>query len=96
MRAFVEPVTARMIAAAFDACQLHTENDEPGDDEAYAAIYRAMRAVSPDVGLVKALCDALEISRATINRLEVKHGTFSSVRGTLDVIDAAIAKVKGE
>ena len=41
------------------------------------------------------LLGALEVARSTIRRLEVKHGTFSSVQGTIDVIDAALAKTKG-
>lgn len=43
------------------------------------------------------LLAALEMAKATIERLEVKHpGGFSSCSGTLDVISAALAKARGE
>ena len=43
-----------------------------------------------------AMREALELAEATIKRLEVKHGPFSSVQGTLDVIARALAEGKGE
>ena len=41
------------------------------------------------------LLNALELSVATIERIAVRHGPFSSVDGTLSVARAAIAKAKG-
>jgi hypothetical protein len=49
----------------------------------------------PSAETVRDLLAALELANATIKRLEAKHGGFSSVQGTLDVADAAIAKAKG-
>ncbi len=42
--------------------------------------------------LTAALCDALELAKATIERLE-RHAP-GSARGTLDVVNAAIARAK--
>lgn len=41
-----------------------------------------------------ALLEALKLAETTIQRLEVKHGGFSSVQGTLDVIKTAIKNAK--
>jgi len=38
------------------------------------------------------LLAALELALATIERLDVKHGPFSSTQGTRDVVSAAIAR----
>ena len=39
------------------------------------------------------LIQALELAAATLKRVETKHGPFSNLQGTLDVIWAAIDKV---
>ncbi len=41
------------------------------------------------------LLNALQIAKATIERLTVKHGPFSSTQGTLDVIGSAIQRAGG-
>jgi hypothetical protein len=43
-----------------------------------------------------ALVEALELARATIERVYKPTGKFSSVQGTYDVIDAALALAKGK
>jgi hypothetical protein len=42
------------------------------------------------VNSYEAMREALELAKATIERLTVKHGPFSSTQGTLDVIDQAL------
>ena len=62
-----------------------------GEIAANAALI--VRAVNAHADLLA----TLEMAKATIERLEVKHaGGFSSCSGTLDVIRAALAKARGE
>ncbi len=49
----------------------------------------------PQHANVQELLVALELAKATIERLTPQHGPFNSSQGTLDVINKAIAKAEG-
>lgn len=48
------------------------------------------------IAAAPALLEALELAEATIARLTIRHGPFSSTDGTLSIARAAIALAKGE
>jgi multidrug resistance efflux pump len=69
---------------------------EAGNQRAHRNIAAANAELIRKAPLLIEAVAALELAKATIERLTVRHGPFSSTDGTVSVINSLLAKLDAE